>query len=81
MRRLWIDKNKYYYRNDRSYMGFLVPEGARVLDLGCGIGDLLAALRPSHGVGIDGSREMIKEARRNCPDLVFTSATSRIPSS
>ncbi len=48
-----------------------VPPGARVLDLGCGDGSLLASLRPSFGVGIDISPELIGEARRSHPDLQF----------
>ena len=40
-----------------------VPEGLRVLDLGCGAGHLLAALRPSQGVGIDVSAPAVREAR------------------
>ena len=40
-----------------------VPPGERVLDVGCGSGDLLAALEPSHGVGIDVSAPAIRAAR------------------
>ncbi len=52
-------------------MKFLIPKGARVLDLGCGIGDLLAALEPSYGVGIDFSAAMVNEAQRRYPHLDF----------
>src|SRR5262249_53886375 len=41
------------------------------LELGCGTGDLVAALRPSFGVGIDFSEPMIAQARRAHPDLTF----------
>jgi ubiquinone/menaquinone biosynthesis C-methylase UbiE len=50
---------------------FLIPPGMRVLELGCGNGDLLAALRPSVGVGIDFSPKMLELARRRHPDLRF----------
>ena len=52
-------------------MRFLVPAGARVRDLGCGTGDLLAALEPSLGVGVDLSTAMIDRARSKHPDLSF----------
>mgnify|MGYP003993979583 FL=1 len=34
----WINKNSYFYNDDYSYMKFLVGNGARVLELGCGTG-------------------------------------------
>jgi ubiquinone/menaquinone biosynthesis C-methylase UbiE len=45
-----------------------VPPGRRVLEIGCGDGGLLAALLPSHGVGIDLSRRRVEEARRAHPE-------------
>jgi cyclopropane fatty-acyl-phospholipid synthase-like methyltransferase len=49
----WIKKNSYFYNNDYSYMKFLVGDGKRILELGCGTGSLLNALSPSCGVGVD----------------------------
>jgi len=67
----WIARNAYYYAEDIRYMRFLVPEGLRVLDLGCGTGGLLTALNPALGVGVDFSPKMIEVARRNHPELEF----------
>ena len=67
----WIARNTYFHDEDIRYMRFLIPEGLSVLDLGCGTGRLLAALKPARGVGIDFSSGMIDVARRNCPDLEF----------
>ena len=67
----WIAANPTYYEDDRNYMRFLVPEGARVLDLGCATGDLLARLKPDVGVGIDLSEKMIEVARAKHPGLEF----------
>ncbi len=67
----WIERNQAYYDDDRNFMRFLVPKGSRVLDLGCGTGELLAALEPSHGVGVDLSPNMIALARANHPNLTF----------
>jgi len=64
-------RNRSYYTDDRKYTKFLVPEGARVIELGCGTGDLLAQLKPSHGVGVDFSPQMVETAKRNHPDLTF----------
>jgi SAM-dependent methyltransferase len=67
----WIERNAAYYRDDRRYLRFIIPEGARVLDLGCGTGSLLASLKPSRGVGVDFSPAMIKRAKGAHPELEF----------
>ena len=70
-RNRWIERNAFFYEQDEKYMRFLVPEGLRVLDLGCGTGRMLAALKPARGVGVDISSNMIEIARRDFPDLEF----------
>jgi len=67
----WINRNQYFYDEDHRYMRFLIPEDARVLELGCGIGELLAALKPSYGVGVDFSSAMIEVAKPRHPTLEF----------
>ena len=61
----------FYHALLRRYFRFLVPEGSRVLELGCANGDLLAAVKPSFGVGVDFSVEMIRLASRKHPNLYF----------
>lgn len=63
----------YHRRLERVYR-FLVPPGERVLEVGCGTGDLLAALEPSVGVGIDFSAEMVRQAAAKHPHLCFLEA-------
>lgn len=70
-RHKWRRRNAYFYQEDERYMRFLVPEGQRVLDLGCGTGALLAALKPSEGVGVDFSQAMLDQARKAHPELTF----------
>ena len=67
----WIEKNSYFYKNDYAYMRFLVGEGKRVLELGCGTGKLLDKLSPSYGLGVDLSSNMITIAQQNFPNLEF----------
>ena len=62
---------RHYHTLLEQHYAFLIPPGARVLEVGCGFGDLLAAVRPGFGVGIDFSAELIKEARRRHPGLRF----------
>src|SRR5579871_490716 len=68
---LWRDKAAFFHSEDRLYLKFLIPPGARVLELGCGTGNLLAALEPSVGVGVDFSETMIAAARQAHPNLSF----------
>jgi SAM-dependent methyltransferase len=51
----------------------------RVLELGCGSGDLLAAVRPGTGVGIDFSREAVRRAARRHPECRFLCADAEFP--
>jgi SAM-dependent methyltransferase len=63
-----------YHRRLFQVYRFLIPKGQRVLEIGCGKGDLLAILEPSEGVGVDFSTEMIQQAIQNHPDLHFIQA-------
>jgi ubiquinone/menaquinone biosynthesis C-methylase UbiE len=67
----WRRRNSTYYRLLGSIMRFHVPKGRRVLEIGCGSGDLLDALEPSAGVGLDVSASMVDLARRRHPNLRF----------
>lgn len=58
---------RYYHVLLERYYRFIIPEGASVLEVGCGIGNLLAAVKPAHGVGIDFSPAMISLAKLNHP--------------
>ena len=63
-----------YRRRLAEVYGFSVTPGLRVAELGCAQGDLLAALKPSLGVGVDFSKEMLSRARERYPDLTFVQA-------
>lgn len=67
----YIRRNRYYYKNLINLFRFSIPEGSGVLEIGCGTGFLLNALRPSRGVGIDLSPTMIRSAREKYPHLQF----------
>jgi SAM-dependent methyltransferase len=63
----WRRKNRYYHGFIEDLVGFMVPRGASVLEVGCGTGDLLASLAPSRGLGVDLSPEMVRIAREKYP--------------
>src|SRR5688572_23660379 len=61
----------HYRRRLTDIYQFLVAPGQRVLEIGCGRGDLLAALSPAVGVGVDFSEAMVQVAARRYPALQF----------
>lgn len=67
----WKKRNWFYHKNLHSLISFLVPAGKKVLEVGCGRGELLHVLRPKAGVGIDFSSETIATAREMFPELEF----------
>lgn len=72
----WRARNPGYHEAIARTARFYVPRGARVLEIGCGTGDLLASLEPSEGVGVDLSGAMVEEATRRHPHLEFHRAAA-----
>ena len=67
----WKERNRFYHKLIEKYFSFTIPAGKRVLEVGCSSGDLLNAVKPSYGVGIDFSEEMINYAQTRYPELNF----------
>lgn len=67
----WIAKNAYYYEELYCLHEWLVENNKRVLDIGCGTGNLLSRVKPKEGVGIDFSFEMVKIASQKFPEFNF----------
>ncbi|MFH1046055.1 MAG: glycosyltransferase [Candidatus Omnitrophota bacterium] len=66
----------YYHHRLAQIYKLSIPAGSRVLELGCAEGDLLNALQPVYGVGIDFSPAMIKEAKKKYRHLHFDLANA-----
>ncbi len=67
----WKRRNWLYHASLQEELRRVVPRGQRVLEIGCATGDTLAAVEPSHGVGVDLSPRMIEIAREKYPHLRF----------
>ena len=74
MRDSWRGWGGSYHRRLAEVYRFLVSPGQRVLEIGCGFGELLAAVEPARGLGVDFSAEMVKRAITRHPDLEFVHA-------
>ena len=67
----WASWGRTYHQQLARIFKFLVPPGQRVLEIGCGRGDLLATLKPADGLGVDFSPQMLERARQRHPELKF----------
>jgi SAM-dependent methyltransferase len=66
--------SRAYLKRLAQVYSLLISPGQRVLEIGCGLGDLLAATKPAYGLGIDFSPEMVKQAQKRHPNLTFLEA-------
>lgn len=66
-----INVGAYYQKRLAEIYQLSIPAQSRVMEIGCGEGDLLKALNPSYGVGLDFSPEMIKKAKNKYPQIHF----------
>ncbi len=70
------DKHSFVWRFGADLLELLAPQpGERILDIGCGTGQLTADIARSGAsvIGLDYSDDMLSDARRNFPELTFVS--------
>lgn len=61
----------YCHKRLERILQFVIPPRQRVMQVGCGQGDLLSSLKLSYAVGIDFSPEMFVRTREHHPQLHF----------
>lgn len=74
---LYDGKHSFVWKLGASVIDLLAPQsGERILDIGCGTGQLTARIAESGAtvVGLDNSQAMIDEARRLYPQIDFQTA-------
>jgi len=67
----WSQRNRYYYQDLARIHRFVIPAGSQVLEVGCGTGDLLEAVQPRLGVGIDFAAAVVERAQAKYPHHAF----------
>jgi len=67
----WKRRNRFYQKTIEQQFSFIIPEGSTVLELGCSTGDLLNAVKPGKGIGVDFSPTAINIAKQKYPHLEF----------
>ena len=69
--------SRFYHKRLQEIYRSKIPPGMKVLEIGCGHGDLLASVRPADGVGVDFVAGMIQHAKlayKDRPELRFIHA-------
>jgi 2-polyprenyl-3-methyl-5-hydroxy-6-metoxy-1,4-benzoquinol methylase len=74
----WKKRNRFYQRTIERQFAFIIPEGSNVLELGCSTGDLLNAVKPKKGIGVDFSKTAIEIAKQKYPHLEFHHADALV---
>jgi ubiquinone/menaquinone biosynthesis C-methylase UbiE len=72
-----FDGGAFFRKRLIQIIGRLVPSGMRVLEIGCGEGDIIAHLKPSFGVGVDISLHRLEQARRRYQHIRFVLCDGR----
>jgi ubiquinone/menaquinone biosynthesis C-methylase UbiE len=68
---------KHYRSRLTEIYRHVIGECDSILEIGCGRGDLLNALNPGKGVGVDLSPKMIVQAQHQYPNLQFVCADAQ----
>ncbi len=63
--------HRFYLNHLKRIYRRLISPGQKVLEVGCGQGDLLDALEPAVGVGVDFCPETVAQARARHPEHTF----------
>ena len=67
----WIKKSNYFHSEDLIYYKTLTNVKSKVLEIGCGNGQLIGSLNIDSAVGIDISDKSIEKAKINYPHCEF----------
>lgn len=69
----WKEKNWFFHNELKGVFKEFIPEAAKVLQVGYGLGDILSALLPKKGVSVDTDEAISEISKRRHPYLTFLS--------
>ena len=73
----WRSRNRFYHEQVKELVAGAVVPGRRVLDIGCGTGDVLATVKPSAALDSTLRIGLTQLAREKYPDLQFETFDGR----
>lgn len=78
----WQRRNPFYHSSIAHLIGGMIPPDSSVLELGSGVGDLLASVEPSVGIGLNVAQALTERACQRHPQLKFYTSdidSARVP--
>ncbi len=69
----WREKNWYYHNQLSQVFKDFVKEGSKVLQIGYGLGDVLASLYPKKAISFDDDSHLISISRKRYSNIKFSS--------
>lgn len=69
----WREKNWYYHNQLKKVFKDTVKENSKVLQIGYGLGDIIADLYPKKGVSFDDDQHLISISRKRYSNIKFSS--------
>lgn len=64
-------KRSFYWNSITNYINYFVTSDLSVLDVGCGTGEMIAALNGKRKVGIDFCQPIVNQAKESFPNIEF----------
>jgi len=64
-------KNRYYNRDIEIFLKTIIPKNKKILEIGSATGNLLNSIKPSKGLGIDFSPDMVGIAKKKYKGIGF----------
>lgn len=64
-------KFNYYWDSITKHCNYFIQEDDTVLEIGCGVGNLIATVKGQEKLGIDFSEKMIEQAKKQFPNQEF----------
>lgn len=64
-------RRSFYWNSITNYINYFVTPDLSVLDVGCGTGEMIAALNGKRKVGIDFCQPIVNQAKESYPNIEF----------
>lgn len=67
----WRNKNWYFHNSLKEIFKSFIPEGSKIVQVGYGLGDILAAMFPKTALSVDNDENIILSASKRYPHIKF----------